>query len=84
MKRHDLFSLLFAVMAFVVNSSLISLGEVRPDVYLSMSILIYYVLYSVIAPPRVSGRRGIRYLNVSLFIVFMIVIGYRVYQVLYS
>ena len=82
MRRIELFAILLAILVFISNFMLVVSGESRADVYLSLSILIYYILYSIL-PPLVRTRgKGVTYLNASLFIIFLGIVSYRVYQVL--
>jgi len=83
MKKIDLFALTLVVMIFISNFMLLYTGEARADVYLSLSILIYYILYSVIPPVEAGKHKEISLLNGGLFIIFLVIVSYRVYQVLY-
>ncbi len=76
-------SILVLVYAFLVVLSIISLyglSEKRVDVYVSLNILTYYVSYAVVRPTYTS--RYVKALNILLFIVFAIIVSYRVYEVL--
>ncbi|MCC6041337.1 MAG: hypothetical protein LM557_04095 [Desulfurococcaceae archaeon] len=76
-------SILVLVYAFLVVLSIISLyglSEKRVDVYVSLNILTYYVSYAIVRPTYTS--RYVKALNILLFIVFAIIVSYRVYEVL--
>lgn len=76
-------SILVLVYPFLVVLSIISLyglSEKRVDVYVSLNILTYYVSYAIVRPTYTS--RYVKALNILLFIVFAIIVSYRVYEVL--
>ena len=79
MNRNHLFNLLLALLITVTVPFLSALGENRVDAYVSLFILEYFVLSSILRPRRIMGRD---YLAAILFIIFMVIVAYRVMQVL--
>jgi len=78
-------SILLVVYTFLVVISVISLyvlGERRADVYVSLNILAYYISYAIIRPSYTS--RAVRALNIVLFVLFAIIVAFRIYEVLVS
>ncbi len=84
MRRIDLFTISFTVAAALSNIILILLGESRPDVYISITILIYYIFYSIVNPFQERIVKAVNYLNIILFLIFSVIVGYRVYEILYT
>jgi hypothetical protein len=78
--RVALFTLLYSFMNALSATTLYLLGEVRVDVYVSLNILAYYISYAILRPPTSSLR--VRVLNRALIALFIVIAGYRVYEVL--
>ena len=83
MRRLDIFILAVTFATAFSMIILIGMGESRPDVYISITILIYYIFYSIINPMGERENRIVSYLNIILFIIFSVIVGYRVYEILY-
>lgn len=76
--RTGIFIMSLATAVASVSTILILLGELRLDVYISLYILSYYVLRALFSPfPRAVDRR-LRISDVLFFIVFSIIVAYRV------
>lgn len=79
MHKNYLSSLIFSFLAFLTVPILWSLGEMRLDVYISMYTLEYFVVKAIFNPRRVTRD----YLAVVLFIIFSVIVSYRVLEVLH-
>ena len=77
-----LFILLLSVFYSVTFVVLMFLHEVRVDVYVSLYILEYFVLYSVLSPIGARADRYLSMLSYILFTVFIIIVSYRVLVIL--
>ncbi|MEM4889142.1 MAG: hypothetical protein QXJ64_06875 [Thermosphaera sp.] len=82
LKRVDVFLLTYTLLTSIINVFLLLLNETRVDAYISVNILVFYVNYAVIRPVRNPGLPW-RVLQLTLLCVFAIIVGYRVYEVLY-
>ncbi len=80
MRPIDKSILVFSTIYLLVNIVLIVLGERRPDTYASVSILLYYVYISL--DDRLRHSTNLKLLNIILFIVFISIVGYRIYEIL--
>ncbi len=78
MERDHLANTVLALMVFLTFWALYSLGEGRVDAYVSMYTLEYFVVKAVFRPRRV----GRDYLAVVLFAVFVVIVAFRVLEVL--
>jgi len=77
--KNYLSSLIFSFLALFTVPILWSLGEVRLDVYISMYTLEYFVVKAIFNPRRVTRD----YLAAALFIIFAVIVSYRVLEVLH-
>ncbi len=78
MERDHLANTVLALMVFLTFWALYSLGEGRVDAYVSMYTLEYFVVKAVFRPRRV----GRDYLAIALFAVFIVIVAFRVLEVL--
>jgi hypothetical protein len=78
--RVGLFILVYALMTVLSTVSLYLLKEQRVDVYISLNILSYYISYAVIRPG--PSTNIVKVLNITLFALFIVVVAFRVYEVL--
>lgn len=76
-----LFLLLYCGLATLMNMAMYVLGEGRPDVYVSLNILVYYVSYALVSPYSESPKL-LRVLNIVLFVLFSALVAYRIYMVI--
>lgn len=83
MRKIDIFAAALILATAFSNIVLLLFGESRPDVYISITILIYYIFYSILAVGERRGYKAITYLNITLFIIFSLIVGYRIYEILY-
>ena len=81
MRRLDAFVILFSTLSALFTAALSLLGEGRPDAYIALTILSYYVALALTSPP-VMSRRLQATVNASLLAVFSVIVVYRVYEVL--
>lgn len=72
--------ILYAILSTIVIISFILIGETRPDVYLSISILIYFIYTSISRNIRLRAKLTI--LDISLLTVFSIIVIYRILTIL--
>ncbi|MCD6195867.1 MAG: hypothetical protein J7J82_03695 [Staphylothermus sp.] len=80
MKPIDLSILLFSTIYIVSMIILVLLGENRPDVYMSIGILVYFIYISL--DTRIRENTNMKYVNILLFTVFMVIVAYRVLTIL--
>ena len=78
----QLFIIIYSIFVTLTDSILLYLNEYRIDVYVSLYILEYFILRALISPlpHKLSGR--MRLLDISLFILFSIIVSYRVLMIL--
>ena len=72
--------IVYAILSTIVIISFILIGETRPDVYLSISILIYFIYTSISHNIRLRAKLTI--LDISLLTVFSIIVIYRILTIL--
>ncbi len=80
MKRTDLGVILLTSLIIISSISLTLVGESRPDVYLSMAILIYFVYTSIDYSLRM--RSSLKVIDIALFTVFIVIVTIRVLMIL--
>jgi hypothetical protein len=78
MDKNILFNIVLGFMIVSTASILSGLGEMRLDVYLSMYTLEYFVAKAVLRP----RRRFFDVLGLALFLVFSIIVCFRVWEIL--
>jgi hypothetical protein len=78
MDKNILFNIVLGFMIVSTASILSGLGEMRLDVYLSMYTLEYFVAKAVLRP----RRRFFDVLGLVLFLVFSIIVCFRVWEIL--
>ncbi len=83
MRRIDIFALGFVFSSAFTYIVFILLGESRPDVYISMTILLYYIFFSIVDPVGDRGERPVTLLNILLFLIFSVIVAFRVYEILF-
>ena len=72
--------IIYAILLTIVIISFILIGETRSDVYLSISILIYFIYTSISRNIRLRAKLTI--LDISLLTVFSIIVIYRILTIL--
>jgi hypothetical protein len=72
--------ILFTVLVVIATLALIYVGELRPDAYLAVAILIYFIYTSVNYSFRF--RVKLKVVDLLLIITFSLIVAYRVYEVL--
>lgn len=72
--------LTYFALTVIVNIVLVLLDEARPDSYVSVNILCFYVSYALFTPEKRS--RTILFIHIALLSVFVTIIAYRIYQIL--
>lgn len=70
----------FAVLLAVATLALTYVGESRPDAYLSVAILTYFIYTSVNYGFRL--RVKLKAVDLSLMAVFILIVAHRVYEIL--
>lgn len=80
MKRTDLGVILLTSLIIISSISLTLVGESRPDVYLSMAILIHFVYTSIDYSLRM--RSSLKVIDIALFTVFIVIVTIRVLMIL--
>ncbi|MEL9998275.1 MAG: hypothetical protein QXH99_07260 [Sulfolobales archaeon] len=72
--------ILFTVLVVIATLALIYVGELRPDAYLAIAILIYFIYTSVNYSFRF--RVKLKVVDLLLITTFSLIVAYRVYEVL--
>ncbi|RLG87771.1 MAG: hypothetical protein DRO15_04295 [Thermoprotei archaeon] len=72
--------LIYALLLTMVMIALVLVGESRPDVYLSITILMYFIYTSI--NYSIRSRARLRILDAILLFVFLAIVTYRVLEVL--
>lgn len=72
--------LTYSVLTVIANTGLVLLDEARPDSYVSVNILCFYVSYALFTPEKRS--RTITFIHATLLSVFTTIVAYRIYQIL--
>jgi hypothetical protein len=72
--------ILFTVLVVIATLALIYVGELRPDAYLAIAILIYFIYTSVNYGFRF--RVKLKVVDLLLITTFSLIVAYRVYEVL--
>lgn len=80
MKRTDLSVILLTSLTIISSISLALVGESRPDVYLSMAILIYFVYTSIDYSLRMKS--SLKVVDIALFTAFIVIVTIRVLMIL--
>jgi len=83
MKRYELYLLVMAVLVALFNMVLVVLGEKRVDAYISITILVYFIVTATMGAGLEFHGRGQRVLTITFIVLFSIVVAYRVWKVLY-
>jgi len=78
------FILIYSVLIAITITSLILLNECRVDVYISLYILEYYILRALMSPasPELKATY-LKILDIILMVIFMVIVSFRVIQILY-
>jgi len=80
MMKSDVGIVVLSILITLSSVALVLVGESRPDVYLSMSILIYFIYTSVDYSLRIKAR--LKVVDAVLFTVFAAVVAVRVLMIL--
>ena len=78
MDKNLLFNIVLGSMIVSTVAMLSGLGEMRLDVYVSMYTLEYFVAKAVLRP----RRRFFDILGLALFLIFSIIVCFRVWEIL--
>lgn len=76
----ETFTIVYVLMVALFNTALVLNGEDRVDAYAALNILSYYISYSLF----MRGSRstlGLKLVNALLLLVFLVIVAYRVWQV---
>ncbi len=84
MKRLELFLLLYSSLVCISTSYLSILGEKRVDAYIALTILIHFIITTVVAPEGIRERFVFKLLNTVLMLIFIAIVAYRIWEVLKS
>lgn len=80
-KKIEFFVLIYALLATLMNVSLLLLGESRVDAYVAVNVLMYFISYTVIKPFYETPLL-VRLLNLLLLTAFSAIVALRLYEVL--
>lgn len=73
-------AVVYSILQTVMTVSLVLSGETRVDVYVSLSILVYFVSTSVL--PGIREKTDLRLLDIFLIAVFILIVTIRVAEIL--
>ena len=82
LRSKEIFIIIYSISIALTNTILIFLGEIRLDVYISLYILEYYIYRALITPLPKRVNRYLRLMDIGLFIIFSIIVAYRVIQII--
>lgn len=80
MTKTDTSMLILTSLTVLFTVFLVIVGESRPDTYLSVAILLYFIYTSV--DPSIRRYTNLKPLDIGLITVFIIIVAIRVLQVL--
>lgn len=80
MDRVDLSVLLFTLLIFTATVLLIAAGESRPDTYLAVAILIYFV--HTIVDNSIRSRASMKITDIALVVIFIAIVSIRILIIL--
>lgn len=72
--------LIYALLLIIAVIALVLVGESRPDVYLSIAILIHFIYTSI--NYSIRSRAKLKILDTILLLIFLTIVTYRVLEVL--
>lgn len=72
--------IIFTLLMFISISMLLYVGEARPDAYLGVAILVYFIYTSVNYSFR--SKVYLKPVDIILITVFAVIVAYRVYEIL--
>lgn len=78
MNKNVLFNLILAIMIITTVVALGAIGETRLDVYISLFTLEYFIGLAVLRPRRIT----LDFLAIALLIIFIIIVGIRIIEVI--
>ncbi|MEM2153001.1 MAG: hypothetical protein QXI27_04410 [Nitrososphaerota archaeon] len=78
MNKNLSFNIILAIMIIVTVVALAAIGEMRLDVYISLFTLEYFVGIAVLRP----RRRAQDFLAIALLIIFLVIVGIRVAEII--
>ncbi len=82
MKRLDRSLLTYSLFETVALLSLISVGEKRPDVYLSVTILIHFIHTSMDTSNQLRSKAKLLPIDIILLVAFSACVAYRLLEIL--
>lgn len=80
MEAMDKEIIVYTILLIIMTISFVLVGETRPDAYLSISILVYFIFTSISHNIRLRAKLII--LDISLLTIFMIIVTYRILTIL--
>lgn len=80
MEAMDKEIIVYTILLIIMTISFVLVGETRPDAYLSISILVYFIFTSISHNIRLRAKLII--LDISLLTILMIIVTYRILTIL--
>ncbi len=77
-----LFAILYSTLVPLTVTILLLLSEYRIDVYISLFILEYYILRGIISPLPHDVNKRLKFIDISYFLIFIIIVSYRIILIL--
>ncbi|MEB3846101.1 MAG: hypothetical protein GSR83_03530 [Desulfurococcales archaeon] len=71
---------IYSLLQAVMTISLVLSGETRWDVYVSLSIMVYFVSTSIL--PGIREKSNLRLLDIFLIIVFSVIVTIKIAEIL--
>jgi hypothetical protein len=71
---------IYTLLHTIMIISLLLLGETRVDVYISLSVLVYFISTSIL--PEIRERADLKAADIILITIFVIIVSLRVLEVL--
>jgi len=71
-----------AIGMFIALVTLILVGETRVDVYVTVFILIYFILLALYSPLPKEVEKGISVISKILITIFIIIVSFRILEII--
>ena len=83
MRRYEVYLLVMALLISLFNTALVLLNERRVDAYISIAILIYFIVTAILGTALEFHVHTCRLLSLALILLFLAIVAYRIWKVLH-
>jgi len=83
MRRYEVYLFVMALLIGLFNTALVLLNERRVDAYVSIAILIYFVVTAILGTTLEFHVYAFRILSLALILLFLAIVAYRIWKILY-